>query len=44
MNYMPTGVPGNAAHPCPGVRDHAGRGGMGGVRIKFIPAEGGTSY
>ena len=44
MNYMPTGVPGSAALPCPGVRDHAGRGGMGGVRIKFIPAEGGTSY
>jgi hypothetical protein len=38
MNYMPYGVPGSAPHPCPGVRDHAGRGGLGAVRIKYIPA------
>jgi hypothetical protein len=44
MNYMPYGVPGAAPHPCPGVRDHAMRGGMGAVRIKYIPATGGTSY
>ena len=44
MNYMPYGVPGAAPHPCPGVRDHAMRGGMGAVRIKYIPATGGTAY
>ena len=44
MNFFPYGVPGAAPHPCPGVRDHASRGGMGAVRIKYIPATGGTSY
>ncbi len=44
MNYMPTGVPGSAPHPCPGVRDHAGRGGLGAVRVKFIPIAGVSSY
>jgi len=44
MSFMPVGVPGSAPHPCPGVRDHAGRGGMGAVRIKFIPIAGGSSY
>lgn len=42
--FMPYGVPGATAHPCPNVRDHAGRGGMGMVRIKFIPNDGETSY
>jgi hypothetical protein len=44
MNFFPYGVPGAAPHPCPGVRDHASRGGLGAVRIKYIPATGGTSY
>jgi hypothetical protein len=44
MNYMPYGVPGSPPFPCPGVRDHAGRGGMGSVRIKFIPNEGESAY
>lgn len=44
MSFMPVGVPGAAPHPCPNVRDHAGRGGMGAVRIKFIPIAGGSSY
>jgi len=44
MNFMPVGVPGSAPHPCPNVRDHAGRGGMGAVRVKFIPATGQNSY
>ncbi len=44
MNFMPVGVPGSAPHPCPSVRDHAGRGGMGAVRVKFIPASGVSSY
>ena len=43
MSFMPVGVPGNAPHPCPSVRDHAGRGGMGAVRIKFVPIAGGNS-
>jgi len=42
--FLPYGVPGATAHPCPGVRDHGGRGGMGMVRIKFIPNEGENSY
>jgi hypothetical protein len=25
-----------APYPCPGVRDHATRGGHGAVRIKFV--------
>lgn len=44
MSFMPVGVGGSAPHPCPGVRDHAGRGGMGAVRIKFIPNEGESAY
>lgn len=44
MNFMPTGVPGNAPQPCPDVRDHGGRGGLGAVRIKFIPISGVSSY
>jgi hypothetical protein len=44
MHYVPYGVPGAAPHPCPGVRDHAMRGGMGMVRIKYIPTDGGNTY
>lgn len=36
MPYLPPGVGGMATQPCPAVRDHAIRGGMGAVRIKFI--------
>jgi len=42
--YMPYGVPGSPPSPCGGVRDHAGRGGMGAVRIKYIPTDGGNTY
>jgi hypothetical protein len=35
MPYLPPGVGGLAATPCPTVRDHAIRGGMGAVRIRF---------
>jgi|LauGreDrversion2_3_1035106.scaffolds.fasta_scaffold24501_1 hypothetical protein len=42
--FVPYGMPGAAAHPCGEVRDQAGRGGMGNVRIKYIPNEGGSSY
>jgi hypothetical protein len=31
------GIPGYGGVPCAGVRDHAMRGGHGGVKIKFIP-------
>lgn len=37
--FMPAGHPGPGPHPCPGVRDHAWRGGHGAVRIKFIESE-----
>jgi hypothetical protein len=37
--YVGVGVPGVGAHSCPGIRDHAMRGGNGGVRIQFIPAD-----
>lgn len=33
---MPIGTGGRGPNPCPGVRDHAIRGGHGGVRIKFV--------
>ena len=36
MHYMPPGVGGYPTSPCPGVRDHAGRGGQGAVRIRFF--------
>ena len=32
---MPIGTGGRGPNPCPGVRDHAIRGGHGGVRIRF---------
>jgi hypothetical protein len=44
MSFFPYGVPGSPAMPCPGVRDHAGRGGMGMVRIKYQPTDGGATY
>ena len=44
MNFMPYGVPGAPAQPCGEVRDHAGRGGMGLVRIKYISTDGGGAY
>jgi hypothetical protein len=36
MNYNPPGVGGVGPAPCPDVRDHAMRGGMGAVRIRFF--------
>ena len=36
QSNVPYGVGGHGPFPCPGVRDHAHRGGMGAVRIKFI--------
>jgi len=33
---MPIGTGGRGPNPCPGVRDHAIRGGHGGVRIRFV--------
>jgi len=36
MSTLPYGVGGPGPQPCPGVRDHATRGGMGALRIKFI--------
>lgn len=44
MTFLPVGVPGGPPLPCPSVRDHAGRGGLGAVRVKFIPATGTNSY
>ena len=37
--YVGVGVPGVSAWTCPAIRDHAMRGGNGGVRIQFIPAD-----
>mgnify|MGYP003641076770 FL=1 len=36
QSNVPYGVGGHGPFPCPGVRDHGHRGGMGAVRIKFI--------
>jgi hypothetical protein len=36
MPYLAPGVGGMATTPCPGVRDHGIRGGMGAVRIRFF--------
>jgi len=36
QSNVPYGVGGHGPFPCPGVRDHAHRGGMGAIRIKFI--------
>jgi hypothetical protein len=38
ISYVGPGVPGISAFACPSVRDHAMRGGHGGVRIRFIEA------
>jgi hypothetical protein len=37
--FVPVGHPGPPPLPCPQVRDHAFRGGHGGLRIKFIKSE-----
>jgi hypothetical protein len=42
--FLPYGVPGGAAFPCGEVRDHGMRGGMGMVRIKYTPTDGGNTY
>lgn len=36
--HVPIGMGGHGPMPCDGVRDHANRGGHGGVRIKWITA------
>jgi hypothetical protein len=36
MPNQPIGAGGRPPFPCPDVRDHAGRGGHGGIRIRFI--------
>ena len=40
----PAGMGGYPANVCGDVRDHGGRGGMGAVRIRYIPTDGGTTY
>lgn len=35
IQYVPPGFGGYAPSPCPGVRDHGGRGGNGAVRIRY---------
>lgn len=35
MPYMPYGVAGAPAYPCPGVRDHGKRGGHGAIRLTY---------
>jgi hypothetical protein len=42
--FLPYGVPGTGPNPCGDVRDHAMRGGMGMIRIKYIPTDGGNTY
>ena len=34
--FMPAGIGGQGPRPCDGVRDHAHRGGLGLIRIKFV--------
>jgi hypothetical protein len=36
--FVPKGVGGPTSNPCPDVRQHGYRGGMGAARIKFIPS------
>lgn len=36
QSVLPYGVGGPGPQPCPGVRDHATRGGMGAIRIKYV--------
>ena len=36
IHYAPPATGGYPTSPCPGVRDHAGRGGWGAVRIRFF--------
>jgi len=35
-SVLPYGMGAPGPQPCPGVRDHATRGGMGAIRVKFI--------
>ena len=42
--FSPTGVGGYPANVCGDVRDHGGRGGMGSVRIRYVPTDGGNTY
>jgi len=36
QHQVPYGSGGPAANPCPGVRDHGWRGGMGAIRIRYV--------
>lgn len=36
QSVLPYGMGGPGPQPCPGVRDHAVRGGMGAIRIKYV--------
>lgn len=42
--WSPSGMGGYPASVCGDVRDHGGRGGMGTVRIRYVPTDGGTTY
>lgn len=42
--WSPSGMGGYPAVVCGNVRDHGGRGGMGTVRIRYIPTDGGDTY
>ena len=42
--WAPSGMGGYPANSCGDVRDHGGRGGMGTVRIRYVPTDGGTTY
>jgi hypothetical protein len=42
--WAPAGMGGYPASSCSDVRDHGGRGGMGFVRIKYVPTDGGNTY
>ena len=37
VQVQPVAFGGTPGNPCPGVRDHAGRGGMGAVKFTFLP-------
>lgn len=42
--FSPPGMGGYPTHVCGDVRDHGGRGGMGMVRIRYVPTDGGNTY
>lgn len=42
--FSPSGMGGYPTNTCDSVRDHGGRGGMGSVRIRYVPTDGGNTY